>query len=112
MGAVAATEQCSKVGRRPSARLAQRQLDARQQDAAPLRRRETAPAADSLRLVAASAEQGSGTSESGSADPDSRLRVSLNETKEQLGFRLNGESRSPIAGWLICKAQMDTLRGA
>lgn len=107
MAQVAAQNSAWQSGRR-QAPPAQRQLDARQQDAAPAAP-ETAPASDSLRLVAGSAEQGSGTSESGSADPDSRLRDQLDETKEQLDSleREKAEADSRLADM---QAQMDTLQ--
>ncbi|MFT6466140.1 FimV/HubP family polar landmark protein [Halopseudomonas sp.] len=103
---VAAQNSAWKGGQR--AEPAQRQLDARQQDAAPAAP-ETAPDGDSLRLVAGSAEQGEGASESASTDSASRLRDQLDETKEQLDS-LEREKAEADSRLTAMQAQMDTLQ--
>ncbi|WOD09587.1 FimV/HubP family polar landmark protein [Pseudomonas sp. NyZ704] len=103
---VAAQNSAWQGGQR--AEPAQRQLDARQQDAAPAAP-ETAPEGDSLRLVAGSAEQGEGASESASTDSASRLRDQLDETKEQLDS-LEREKAEADSRLTDMQAQMDTLQ--
>ncbi|WP_022964210.1 FimV/HubP family polar landmark protein [Halopseudomonas pelagia] len=103
---VAAQNRAWQAGRQ--ATPAQRQLDARQQASAAAAP-ETAPAGDSLRLVAGSAEQGNGSSESARTDADSRLRDQLDETKEQLDSleREKTEADSRLADM---QTQMETLQ--
>ncbi|MBQ0777963.1 MAG: FimV family protein [Pseudomonas sp.] len=103
---VAAQNSAWQGGQR--AEPAQRQLDARQQDAAPAAP-ETAPEGDSLRLVAGSAEQGEGASGSASTDSASRLRDQLDETKEQLDS-LEREKAEADSRLTDMQAQMDTLQ--
>lgn len=103
---VAAQNSAWQSGRQTT--TTQRQLDARQQDAAPAA--PSTPAnGDSLRLVAGSAEQGEGNAESGTANDESRLRDQLDQTKEQLDS-LEREKAEVDSRLNDMQAQMETLQ--